>query len=115
MLKAEVSIPVALGTAALVWGVYQVALPTLADARRVEPNNSDLASAENTALILAAGVAGGIAILAKDSTPFVVGGLLAVALSWAHRLENQTDSTTQKVWNRDQYTGSRRYVVEAEG
>lgn len=113
-MKAEVSIPVALATAALTWGIYQIALPTLADARRVEPNNGDLKSAENTALILAAGVSGGISILAHDTTPFVVGGLLAVALSWAHRKANHTDSTTQKLWNRDQYIG-RRVAVQANG
>lgn len=114
MLKAEVSVPVALATAALTWGIYQIALPTLADARGVEANNKDLASAENTALILAAGVAGGVSILAHDPTPFVVAGLLAVALSWTHRKANQTDSTTQKIWNRDQYN-ARRYQVESVG
>lgn len=114
MMKAEISIPVALGTAALTWGIYQVALPPLADARSVAPNNRDLASAENTALILAVGVAGAISILAHDSTPFVVAGLLGVALSWTHRHANQVDSRTQKIWNRDQYMG-RRYQVQASG
>jgi len=114
MLKAEISIPVALATAALTWGIYQFALPTLADARGVEPNNKDLMSAENTALILAAGVAGGISILAHDTTPFIVAGLLATALSWTHRKANMTDSTTQRIFNADQYT-ARRYDVEAVG
>lgn len=114
MLKAEISIPVALGTAALVWGIYQAALPTVSDARGVEPNNPDLQAGERTALLLAVGVAGGISILAKDSTPFIVAGLLAVTLSWVHRHANQVNSETQQIWNRDQYQG-RRYTVEAVG
>lgn len=114
MLKAEVSIPVALGTAALTWGIYQACLPTVADARAVEPDNADLRGAERTALLMAVGVAGGVSLLAKDSTPFIVAGLLAVGLSWWHRHANCLDSTTQTIFNRDQYTG-RRYTVEAVG
>lgn len=114
MLKAEVSIPVALATAALTWGVYQLALPTTADARGIDPNNKDLASAENTALMISVGIAGGVSLLAKDSTPFIVSGLFAVALSWWHRKANQTDSRTQQIWNRDMYVTGRRYTVETE-
>ena len=114
MLRAEVSIPVALATAGAVYGVYQLSLPSLADARAVEPNRPDLAAAERQALILSVGLAGGIAVLAADSTPFIVGGLFAVALSWLHRHSNQINSTTQTIWNRDQF-GARRYTVEAEG
>jgi hypothetical protein len=95
--------------------VYQIALPPIADARAVEPNNRDLAMGERTALLLAVGVAGGISILAKDSTPFIVSGLLAVALSWSHRHANQVDTSTQKIWNRDSYMGGRRYNVESMG
>lgn len=113
-MKAEISIPVGLATAALVVGVYYAALPSLADARGVEPNNPDLGSAERAALLLSTGVAGGISILAKDSTPFIVGGLTAVALSWVHRKANMTDSTTQRVFNAHQFHG-RRYEVEATG
>jgi len=113
-VKAEVSIPVALATVGAVWGVYQLALPPMADVRALEPNNPDHASAERTALILSAGVAGGIALLARDATPFIVGGLFAVALSWVHRHCNQINSTTQQLWNRDQF-GARRYTVETSG
>lgn len=110
MLKAEVSIPVALATAAVVYGVYQAALPSFADARSIEADNGHLASAERQALFLAAGVAGGISLLAKDSTPFVVGGMFAVALSWTHRWNNQVDPATNRPLQSDV---AQRYVVEA--
>lgn len=114
MMKAEVSIPVALATAGVVWGVYQLALPSLADARAIEPDSRDLSSAERQALVVSVGVASGIALLAKDSTPFIVGGLFAVAMSWCHRHSNMINSQTQTIWNRDAF-GARRYTVEATG
>lgn len=112
-MKAEVSIPVALGTAAVVFGVYQLALPTVADVRAEDPDDPALARAERTALILSATVAGGIALLANDATPFIVGGLFAVLLSWAHRHANMLDPSTQRVFNTHQYSG-RSYAVEAD-
>jgi len=114
MLKAEVSIPVALATAGVVWGAYQLALPSLADTRAEEPNTPDLARAERQALLISVGVAGGIALLAHDSTPFIVGGLFAVALSWCYRHSNMIDSRTQTIWNRDNF-GARRYTIESDG
>lgn len=112
MLKAEISVPVSLAAAGGVLAIYYNALPTLADARAVEPNNTDMARAERQALLLSVGLAGGVALLARDSTPFVVGALTAVALSWLYRHANQLNSTTQTIWNRDQYT-ARRYDVQA--
>lgn len=94
MLKPEVSVPVGLGTAALVYGIYQFALPNLADARSVEAGNEDLRASENTALWLAVASAAGVSLISGDSTPFVLGGLLAVGLSWSHRHARAIDPTT---------------------
>jgi hypothetical protein len=94
MLKPEVSVPVALATGGVVFGIYNLALPTLADSRAVEANNDDLRAAENTALWASVVVCGGVALLANDPTPFVVGGLMAVALSWMHRHARAVDPST---------------------
>lgn len=111
-MKAEVSIPVALATAAVVYAAYTTALPSLADARSIEPDNGHLASAERQALIISVGIAGGISLIAKDAVPFIVGGLAAVALSWMHRWNNQVDPTTGKPIQSDV---ARRYTVEMAG
>jgi type IV secretory pathway TrbD component len=113
-MKAEVSIPVALATSAMVVGIYYAALPTVADARAVGPDNPDLAKAERTALLLSVAAAAGVSLVSRDSTPFVFGGLVAVALSWWHRSANMTDPTTQTIFNRDRFN-ARRYTVEASG
>lgn len=112
MLKPEVSVPVALATAAVVYGTYQIALPTLADARSVEADNAHLAGAERAALFVSVGVAGGISLIAKDPTPFILGGLFAVALTWAHRYANQVDPATGRLSLIGQ---AKRFVVETAG
>ena len=111
-MRAEISIPVALGTAAVVWGVYQLALPSMADCRAEDPNDKNIASAERSALVVSTIVSGGIALLAADVTPFVVGGITACLLSWSYRHHNMTDPTTQAIFNRDAYRG-RTYAVQA--
>jgi hypothetical protein len=112
-LKAEVSIPVALATMTVVYGTYQVALPNLADARTVPAGNAHLASAERTALAASAGVAAAISLIARDSVPFILGGLFAVGLSWMHRAAAHTDPVTGRI-ARPTLTG-RRYTVESAG
>lgn len=97
MLKPEVSIPVALATAAVVYGVYNVALPSFADSRMAAPDDSNLAAAENNALFLGVAACAGISILAKDVTPFVYGGLTAVLLSWSHRWHKAVNPSTGKL------------------
>lgn len=108
-MKADVSIPVALATVAAVYATYSTALPSLADARSLEPDNGHMAAAERQALIISVGVAGGISLIARDATPFIVGGLVAVALSWLHRWNNQVDPVSGRVVQSDT---ARRYTVD---
>lgn len=113
MLKPEISVPVALASMAVVYGTYQLALPTLADARSVEADNAHLAGAERAALFVSVGVVAGIALIARDPTPFIAGGLFAVALTWVHRYANQVDPLTGRLAQAGAV--ARRFVVETEG
>lgn len=99
-MKPEVSIPVALATGAVVVGVYQAMSPNAADVRTVQPGSKGadfLAGSEKTAFFVAVGVCGGISLIAGDPVPFVVGGLLAVALSWSHRYAKEVDPSTGRL------------------
>lgn len=96
-MKPEVSIPVALATAAVVYGIYQSALPSFADARMASPDDSNLRSAENNALLLGVAACAGISLIAKDATPFIYGGFTAVALSWSHRFHRAVNPVTGKI------------------
>jgi type IV secretory pathway TrbD component len=114
MLKAEVSIPVAVGVAALTYGIYQWATPNLAETRTVPPGtNGDamLGSSERVALIASAGLATAVSLIAKDPVPFIVGAGLAVVMSWSHRYARAVDPMTNSL---PRATGE-RYMVEAAG
>lgn len=88
MLKPEVSLSVALATGAVVYGIYQTHLPSVAESRTVMPGNAHLAQSRKTATWLAATVVGGISLMAKDPTIFVVGGTMVVVMDMTHRHAN---------------------------
>jgi len=90
-LKREVSLAVGLATVALVYGIYQVSLPSIADVRANEPDDRTLDQTERTAAWTAAAAVAGISLLAKDPTVFVLGGTTVVALSWLHKHGNMFD------------------------
>lgn len=115
MLKAEVSVPVALATSAVVVGVYQNMLPTNADARSIIPN-MHLEGSERTALLTAVAISAGISLVARDPVPFWFGSLAAVILSWSHRYANNVDPTTGKLSALPSMADdARRYTAEAYG
>jgi len=88
MLKREVSLGVGLATAALVWGIYNSSLPSIADARVAQPGDRDLSATERTATWTAAAAVAGVSLIAKDPTVFILGGSMVVILAWTHRHAN---------------------------
>lgn len=97
MLKPEVSIPIALSTAALVYGVYSVALPNVAEARTAQADDDDLRAAENVASWVAAGAVGAVTLITRDPVPFVLGGGMLVLMAWVHRHARVVDPAIGKV------------------
>jgi hypothetical protein len=87
-LPKEFSIGIGLATATVVYGLYQNALPTMADVRSLDANNTDISAAERTASWTAAGVVAGVSLIAKDPTIFIIGGSMVVAMAWWHRHAN---------------------------
>jgi len=86
--KPEVSLGIGLATAALVWGIYNSALPSIAEARVTEQSDRDLAAAERTATWTSAAVVSGVALISKDMTVFILGGAMVVGLAWMHKHAN---------------------------
>jgi hypothetical protein len=96
-MKAEISIPVALATATMTWGIYQLALPSHADQRTLIPGTVEDAmagSSERVALIAAVTLAATVSLLAGDPVPFWFGGGTAVGLSWLSRHARAVDPAT---------------------
>jgi hypothetical protein len=92
-LKPEVSVGVSLATAAVVFATYQHALPSVADTRVAQPNDTNIDSARKMASWTSAGLVAGISLIAKDPTVFVVGGAMIVVLDWWYRHANTVDPT----------------------
>jgi type IV secretory pathway TrbD component len=112
MLKAEVSIPVALATTAVVVGVYASMMPSNADQRSIL-SNVHIEGAERTALLTSVGVAGAISLVAHDPVPFWFGALVACALSWTSRYANHVDPTSGKLADLPTMSDdARRYTAE---
>lgn len=97
-LARQASLGVGLATAALVWGVYNVALPSIADVRVGEPGDRDAAAAERTATWASAAAVAGISLIAKDATVFVIGGSMVVLMAWWHRHSNGFDPSLGSVF-----------------
>lgn len=91
MLKPEVSLMVALATGAVVYGVYSNAFPSVADVRLADQDNQEVASTEKAAAWMSAAVVGGISLIAKDPTVFIIGGAMVVGLSWWYKHSNNVN------------------------
>lgn len=96
-LSREISFGTGLATAALVWGIYNSALPSIADARVTPAHDKDLAGTERAASWMAAAAVAGVSLIARDATVFVLGGSMVVALAWWHRHANHYDMATGRV------------------
>jgi hypothetical protein len=90
-LKPEISLGVGLATATVVYGIYMNALPPVVDLRTTPANNDDVASTEKAAAWTAAAVVGGISLIAKDATVFIIGGGMIIALSWWNKHANMVN------------------------
>ncbi len=96
MLRPEVSLPTSIATGAVVWAIYNSALPTVADVRVGGQNDQHIESVERLAAWTSAGVVGAISLIAQDPNVLIVGGAMIVALSWWHRHANAVNPDTGK-------------------
>jgi len=89
--SAEASVTVGLATAGLVYGVYNMSMPSLTDVRNVDQGNADIQKAERTAAWISAAAVTGIALITGDPTVFVIGGASMVAIAWLYRHADQVN------------------------
>jgi uncharacterized membrane protein len=96
MLKPPESVVVGMTVVTLVYGVYQIALPSIVDERVADSDNPDLQAAEKLASWTAAAVVSGVSLLTKDATVFIMGGTALIVLSWMHRHADQVSPLSGK-------------------
>lgn len=104
-LKPEVSLTVAAATGALVYGIFQTELPSMADVNAAPAHNPHITRSVNVAGWTAAAAVAGVSLLAKDPTVFVVGGAFAAALTWRAKHAAMTHPATGQVVLPDQNPG----------
>jgi hypothetical protein len=82
---------------AVVYGTYNIALPTIADTRGLPGNTPDIDRAEKAATWASVAVVSGISLLAKSPEVFVVGGLMTIGLSWSFKHASKVDNFQAQV------------------
>lgn len=95
-LKPDAEISIALATGVAAYSAYQFALPSMADVRSLEPNNTDIQSSERVAAWTAAGIVSVISLITKSPSVFMVGGLVVIATSWTVRHADQVSTVSKK-------------------
>lgn len=95
-MKPDAEISIALATSVMAYGAYQLALPSTADIRSLEPNNRDIQSSERVAAWVAAGGVSLVALLTKSPAVFTLGGATVIAASWMTRHADAVSTTTKK-------------------
>jgi hypothetical protein len=85
---------------ALVYGVYQLNAPNLANVRASQPgtpNSQHVHGSVKTAAWTATVLLAGLAILGKSPTVFIVGGVVNAAEAWKYYHANSISPDTGKV------------------
>ena len=80
-----------LAVAAVVAGIHAFAVPNNASVRASNPANKSITHAGVGADGVAIAVVVGVSLLAHDSTVFVIGGVVVIALSAMTQIANATD------------------------
>lgn len=99
-LKPNEEIQVGALTAAVVYGIFQLNVPTLADVRASHPhtpNAQHVHGSVKTAAWTSVIVVSGLALLAKSPTIFVIGGAMTVIESWKYFHGNLVHPATGQV------------------
>lgn len=95
-MKPDTEVSIALATSVMAYGAYQLALPSTADIRSLEPNNRDIQAAERVAAWVAAGGVSLVALLTKSPAVFTLGGATVIAASWMTRHADRVSNVTKK-------------------
>lgn len=85
-----------LTTGVLVYGIYQMQLPTATDVRLAESGQADVQAAERGATWMSAAVVSGVALISKSPEVFVIGGMFTVGLAWMYRHADTVNPITKR-------------------
>lgn len=93
MLDRKTSVAVGLGAIATVYGVYDLIMPEVTNVRAEESGDMHITAAEKSARWTSGALVVGMTLITRDTTVFIMGASMVIALSWAYRHANQVDPT----------------------
>jgi hypothetical protein len=93
-LKPNEEVMTSAAVLAVVYGIFQMQAPTLADVKASSPGNGIVHSSVKGAAAEATAVVAAISLLAKSPTIFVTGGLATAVLSWHYYHANSQNPAT---------------------
>lgn len=99
-LKPNEEIQVSALSAAIVYGIFQLHAPNLADVKASMPGGAASVNTHNavkSAVWTSAVAISALALLAKSPTIFIVGGLMTAGEGWHYYHANATDQATGRV------------------
>lgn len=85
ILKPEASTMAGLATVGAVYGIYQLNIGTVAQARATEPNHPALESSRKKAGYMALVLVSALVLITKDANIGILGGGTIIAMELAHR------------------------------
>lgn len=94
-LRPDASISAGLATVGLVYGVYQINLPSVVDVRAAPPGDGHVQRSERVATWTAAALVSGVSLIARDMNIFVLGGAATVAMAWYYRHADHVNPVTK--------------------
>lgn len=97
ILKPDTSVMVGVSTAALVGFTYNYGVPNVATISATKAQDHNVESGRRKAAWTSAAVVAIIALMTRDKTVFVLGGMTIIALDLHARLGNATDPRTGKL------------------
>lgn len=91
-LKPDAGVLAGLAVGTVVFAIHQNATPPQADIQALPAGTPDIDIAERKATWISAGVVGGISLLAKDPTIFLIGSAATIAMALWTRNSNWAES-----------------------
>ena len=97
VLKPGESVGVAMGTGAIVFGVYSAHLPSLVDTKSAKPHNTQVNQSLKVSAFTSAAIIGGVTLITRDVTPLIIAGTVMVLVHVSHAKANASNPATGKV------------------
>jgi hypothetical protein len=82
-------------SATLVYSIFALNAPNLADVRYDQPGNTNTYKSVKTATFTAAATVAGLALLAKSPTVWIIGGGMILVETWKYHAANFSKSGAQ--------------------